>query len=658
MNHKSYLFKADKFNAGIPSPRSQIKWGITKIWLPLLTPLLLLSCNSTYLHNSSTEKVPVNKIISLKFAEVPLAKTDEEITQMRVSKSLTLNYEDGSSKTFPLSYHKLLKMGDKVGQGTFGLITDINGKAITAKDGSPFISQDPDGNSFISIGGKHYLITHMESMPGAIYKTEVKLNGKQLKAISTESVDFKATDGTIINCASSKTPWNTHLGGEEDYSLNSIYTIPESPYYQNCAVKDGLVSSALVDGPRSYFCAYIEGIQTYLNENSIDKTNAYNGKKFTPYNYGYTVEVKVNKDGSTQTAKHYVTGKYTPELGLVMPDQKTVYMSDDGNAKGLWKFVADKKISDFNTNWEGTLFAAKVKQLSSEQGGDFNMGWIKLGHASDREIKSLIDKKLKLSDIFTIAKLDKLKKCPENFKKIYEDSRISCLQLKKGQQLAAAFLESRKYAAYLGATIEFRKEEGLAYDAKHNTLYVAMSRINGSMEDNYKGMETINDIRLPENVCGGIYALSLNDEFSAINMKAVITGKPLKPGEQYADENGCSPETIANPDNLAFLGNDILLVSEDSTRHLNNMAWAYNVKSGELTRVASLPIGAEVTGVTNAIIHRQDFLFMTQQHPFTDQPLNASYEKPALHIMQQAKDDDLNATLGYISGIPAGVFIE
>ncbi len=635
-------------------------WVLRKNIKPLLflCSLLLLSCNNPDQKQTPEFAKSKKNIKSVQFIEVPLAQTHEEITHMRVSPELIVHYDDGTTGSYPLSYQPLLKMGDKVGQGTLGLITDINGNAITAKDGSPFISQDPDGNSFISIGGRHFLITHMESMPGSIYKTELKLQGDQLKALNTEPVDFKTTAGTIINCASSKTPWNTHLGGEEDYSLNTIYTVPESPYYQNCAVKDGRITRARVDGTHSYFCAYIHGMQTYLKDDTIDKNEGYNGQKFTPYNYGYTVEVKLNDDGSTQTAKHYVTGKYTPELGLVMPDQKTIYVSDDGNAKGLWKFVSDHPIRGFNQNWQGSLFAARVKQLSAKNGGDFSVSWIKLGHASDREIKTLIDQKLKITDIFNLGLPDEHKKCPENYTKIYEDGRLECLQLKKGQQRAAAFLETRKYATYLGATIEFKKEEGLAYDANNNKLYVAISRINGSMEDNYKGRETTNHIRLPKNDCGGIYALELDKQFSATRMKAILTGQPLKPGDDYADQNACSPQTIANPDNLYFPGRDILLVSEDSTRHLNNMAWAYNVKTTELTRIASLPIGAEVTGVTNAIIGDKDFLFMTQQHPFSDQPINANHEKTAVQLMQQARDDDLNATLGYIAGIPAGVFVE
>ncbi len=627
--------------------------------------LLLNGCSQNYPKSSSqhlttknrpqTAKIKIKKVI---FAEVPLSTSDIDIKSMRVSKTMTLKYEDGSEKTFPLKYEKLMRTGDKIGQGTFGLITDIQGNAIKEKDGSAFISKDPDGNSFISTGGKHYLITHMETRPGSIYKTELQLQNKLLKAINTAPIDFKEMRGTIINCASSKTPWNTHLGGEEDYSLNSIYADALSPYFQNCAVTKDKFTGNLDSGQKSYFCSYISSMQSYLGDHKIVKENGYNGESFTPYNYGYTVEVKINKNGTTSSAKHYVTGKYTPELGLVMPDQKTVYMTDDGDAKGFWKFVSDKKISGFSKNWQGTLYAAKVHQLSADNGGDFSMRWIKLGHASDNQIKTLIDKNMKISDIFELAKADNLNQCPVNFNKVYEDGLVECLRLKKGQALAAAFLETRKYASYLGATIEFRKEEGITYDAKNNKLYVAMSRINASMEDNYNNLESTNDIRLAENSCGGVYELEMDNQFSVNKMRALITGRPLKAGDKYAEQNFCDPETIANPDNMTYLGSDILLISEDSTRHLNNMSWAYNLKTKELTRIASLPIGAEITGVTNAIVDGEDFLFITQQHPFVDNPKNAEGKKVAAELIEQASDDELKATIGYIRGIPAGIFIE
>ena len=42
----------------------------------------------------------------------------------------------------------------------------------------------------------------------------------------------------------------------------------------------------------------------------------------------------------------------------------------------------------------------------------------------------------------------------------------------------APFLETREYAKQMGASAEFRKMEGVAYDEKHSKLYIAMSSID------------------------------------------------------------------------------------------------------------------------------------------------------------------------------------
>ncbi|MGV6853315.1 MAG: alkaline phosphatase PhoX, partial [bacterium] len=330
------------------------------------------------------------------------------------------------------------------------------------------------------------------------------------------------------------------------------------------------------------------------------------------------------------------------------------YMSDDGTAKGFWKFVSDQKINDFSPNWSGSLFAAKLKQLDAAKGGQFKMSWIKLGHSSDQEIRALIKNKPRITDIFDI-KVPQDKQCPAQFTPVFEDGMLECLRLKKGQELAAAFLESRKYAAYLGATIEFRKEEGLTFDPVKRKLYLAMSQISKSMEDNYHGLETSNDIRLPINNCGAVYELNLDDNYSATSMKALVVGQALLPAEPEANRYYCNPNNISNPDNIAFIGLNTLLISEDTVFHVNNMSWAYNTSTGTLTRIASLPIGAEITGVATANIKPHGFLFMNQQHPFVDGPINAKGENVFSHLIENASDQDQKAIIGYVSGFPSGV---
>jgi len=612
---------------------------------------LLVSVSLDISDSDTVDKSTSKKVIDISFAPVSLSSNDHEKSTMRVSPSITVTYDDKRTVTYDMNYKVLATMGDVIGEGKMGLMTDINGKTILKGDDED-ISDGPDGNSLITVGDRHYLITHLEEAPGALYQTEIKVKNGQLSAVNTKPVDLSAIGGTIINCASSKTHYGSHLGGEEDYSLNSIYADVNSPFYRDCAL-DGTGNE--LNGLPDYFCLYVDRMNQYLVDDCIDKKNGYNGDRFSPYNYGYIVEVQPQEDGTTRSAKHYVTGKYTPELAVMMPDARTVYMSDDGTAKGLWKFVSDTKIETFQENWSGTLYAAKVTQLSAENGGSFDLSWIELGHASDSEIKAMIESKMKLTDIFEITKPDENGRCIDK-KKVYEDSQFECLSLKPGQEKAAAFLESRKYAAYKGATIEFRKEEGITYDKERNALYVAMSTIDKSMEDNYKGKESANHIRLEKNRCGAVYKIRLDEYYSGTQMEAMVVGTPLHVGERYADEWGCHPDNIANPDNITYIGHNILLINEDSQQHINNMSWAYNTQTRTLTRIASLPIGAEVTGVDTAAIKNKGILLINTQHPFKDNPKAADGSTPNSVLIENASDAQLKATIGYFDGIPAEIF--
>lgn len=57
-----------------------------------------------------------------------------------------------------------------------------------------------------------------------------------------------------------------------------------------------------------------------------------------------------------------------------------------------------------------------------------------------------------------------------------------CLKLKPGKEKAAAFLETRRYAALKGATTELNKEEGITYNPASRKLYIAMSDVSNGMK--------------------------------------------------------------------------------------------------------------------------------------------------------------------------------
>jgi hypothetical protein len=53
---------------------------------------------------------------------------------------------------------------------------------------------------------------------------------------------------------------------------------------------------------------------------------------------------------------------------------------------------------------------------------------------------------------------------------VVEASGAACACLQPGMETAAAFLETRRLAGMLGATVEFEKEEGITYSSKYKQV--------------------------------------------------------------------------------------------------------------------------------------------------------------------------------------------
>ena len=117
-----------------------------------------------------------------------------------------------------------------------------------------------------------------------------------------------------------------------------------------------------------------------------------------------------------------------------------------------------------------------------------------------------------------------------------------------------AFLESRKAAAALGATDEWNKMEGVAFNPEaSNVLYLAMSSISNAMTD------AQGDIDLAENSC----ASSTDDHEHDVERELIdpaIVGGPYTSSAEYQ----CNIDNLAGPDNLLVLDDGRVLVGEDT----------------------------------------------------------------------------------------------
>ncbi len=215
--------------------------------------------------------------------------------------------------------------------------------AIVAHDKTVLnVCNDPDGNMFVPAGdGKAILYTNSECGVGGVSKLwlERGTNG-DWAAVKGEMVDFIPVNGTGNNCGASVTPWGTAMTAEEYPADNE------------------------------------EDWQYWLEEQAAG-LKALTGKPANPFDQGYSVEL-IDSDSGTQVVKHYAMGRFSQEVGVVMPDNKTVYFGDDGTDRVMFKFVADTA-GDLSA---GTLYAAKVKQ----DGTTLNLEWLELGHGKDADI--------------------------------------------------------------------------------------------------------------------------------------------------------------------------------------------------------------------------------------------------------------------------------
>ena len=447
------------------------------------------------------------------FSNLPVAKSRREKSIVRVAIG---------------AYGIIARKGDFASQmkGGLGAIVATNGDVILK-------SNKPDFNAFIPAsddGRRGYIFTNWENKPGGMSRIRiVKDNDGRWTASDPTHVDFSSVRGTWHNCFGSVSPWGTPLTSEE-------------LYFDNTASWNN-VSSWRPDG-RLRLARYL-------------------GKFPNPYDYGYIVEI-TDPAGAAKPVKHFAMGRFSHENAVAMPDQKTVYLSDDGSNTVFFKFVADQA-GDLSA---GTLYAAKFKQRDESNAADpattsFDISWIALASGSN----SVVERWKQDYDGLT----------PDDHKSgttsYISDQEISSWARGKAKDDRVAFLESRKAARAKGATAEFNKMEGVminyagAKTGRAPFMYIAMSDISGGMADG-KG-----SIRLKANKCGVVYRMKLQPDYDVNSMKPAVAGGPYK---RFDWSNQCATDGIANPDNLLVLNDGRVLIGEDTRRHENNVLWIWS----------------------------------------------------------------------------------
>lgn len=618
---------------------------------PML-PLAASSAAALFAHEAAAASSA--EFVSARFTGMaaPTLADAAAMATTSVGSTLTVTLSDKSTHDFKLAYQPFFITGDMVPDGKGGTIlaggyVDIENKPIIDKSvpgkERQVFSDSPDGTSLLALpnasvpgvkGKPVFAVVQFEyttadqsgadaygtlPSPIAVLTLDQDQSTGKLSLVKYFNVDTSKAHGLWITCGASLSPWNTHLSSEE-YE-------PDAPF---------------VDTNKTFkaFSRNLYGDETKAN----------------PYHYGHLPEITVNPDGTGTVTKHYNLGRISHELVQVMPDNRTVLMGDDATNSGLFMFVADRE-RDLSA---GTLYVAKLGEgftLDTKAPGA-KLSWIKLGHATSAEIENLADT-LKPADIMTVSKTDPN---DPSFTKIFANGAPNWVKLKPGMEKAAAFLETHRYAYLMGGSMGFTKMEGTTVNIKDKVAYSALQNIVDSMVKGGKGWNAESNIALDKPlVAGGVVAHNLAggqkdtsggeiaSEWVPVQSRMLLIGEDI-PADELG--NTARADMVANPDNLKFSEKmRTLFIGEDSGSHVNNFLWAYNVDTGELARLMSVPSGGESTGL-HAVdeLNGWTYIMSNFQHPGDwSKSLHAKVQATLDPLVRANYKDRFGAAVGYLT---------
>lgn len=630
------------------------QWLQTFAGAPLLPLASTLSGASLMLNacGGSTQTLATFTGASFTSMPAPTLANAAAMATTSVGSTLNLSFSDSTQQSYKLSYQPFFVTGDLVSDGKGGKVLsggyfDINNKPImdttVAGKDRQYFSDSPDGTSLLTVpnasvpgvkGNAVFAVVQFEyttwaqdgvtgmygklPSPIAVLSLDQDPNTGKLSLVKYHNVDTSTVNGLWITCGASLSPWGTHLSSEE-YEPNAF--------------------TAATDAQFKAFSKNLYGSETAAN----------------PYHYGHMPEVTVNADGTASIKKHYNLGRISHELVQVMPDNRTVLMGDDATNSGYFVFVADKE-KDLSS---GTLYVAKVGAGFSidPAAAAAPLTWIKLGSATSAEIKALADK-LKPTDIMSVVSTD-----PQDatYTKVNANGKTEWIKVNAGMEKAAAFLETHRYASLVGASMGFSKMEGTTVNIKDKVAYSALQNCIASMVAGNAYNTVGNGISIPKALNAGVVmALNLKggqkdttgaaivSEWMPVDTKALISGEDITAD---ALGNTANPDKIANPDNLKFSESlRTLFIGEDSSQHVNNFLWAYNIDTKALSRIMSIPSGGESTGL-HAVdeLNGWTYIMSNFQHAGDWLGIHSNVKTTLDPLIKANYKDKFGAAVGYLT---------
>lgn len=130
---------------------------------------------------------------------------------------------------------------------------------------------------------------------------------------------------------------------------------------------------------------------------------------------------------------------------------------------------------------------------------------------------------------------------------------------------------------------------------------------------------------------------------------AELTGEDLAGADALG--NKAVVDKIAQPDNLKFSEKlRTLFIGEDTSLHVNNFLWAYNVDSKSLTRLLSFPVAAESTGL-QAADDINGFTYVMSNFQHAGDGIPAALESTLRPLINANYNNGYSAAVGYLTGL-------
>jgi len=425
--------------------------------------------------------------------------------------------------------------------------------------------------------------------------------------------ELRSIGGTRINCYGDLSPWGTYLSAEEEYShprLSLTATTSElleegsgvgirgAAQFYNRPNPSGIASAVSEyygeDAwyPQGTFAlgglelqAYYLGAEAVDQDGSENTTTPIESPYPNPYRYGYIVDFREPESDTTEPIKYYVGGRAAWECPDVQADRKTMYLSCDGDNKGFYKFVAEEPIPSYGEPMDvaGTLHAVRVTNeaaAAEKPPGEvaLDIEWLELGTASSAEVESWI---AEYDDVDQVDYLEQAETdWEEDIEKALEEADKAVIENGNDEYISdeaivewaeqyeehgpdgvdaelrrVPFLETRAAAKEIGATVEFRKSEGIdSQDGAEvgDYIYVGISEVNDGMTDK------AGDLRLDRVDGGMVYRAEIEEDYDISTLEPVIVGPDATDSADVAND------ALLNIDNVFVMDDGRVLCCEDA----------------------------------------------------------------------------------------------